>query len=225
MSATGLAARLAGLTPAPESPAARPRVRLLEAPPRQACRSLTRTVREPAGRSVASRQWVRLPVACPEGEKAARLLRALDRAYLSWIERTTAGTVGVTVSPDGGARAAIVPFGPTGLVLAPPVLELGGPAATPGARDPRGGSILRPILEGCLVARTGGRIGVLLQPSALGPFETLVAVDLLGFWPLLRELGWPGRLVYRRTQARVHERLSRSYLRHTAAPLVLAAAR
>lgn len=132
----------------------------------------------------------------PEDEEAA--LRLMDRLYYGWIPRLTGGAVEMIEGEDGGLRARIVPIGPVGLALGPPRLSKG--------------LIERPVLSGWLVRATSGTLGQELRAHEDG---VEIAVRLQGFAPRLFLL--PHEL-YDMTQARVHRRLSRAYLRHDVAP-------
>jgi hypothetical protein len=132
----------------------------------------------------------------PEDEEAA--LRLMDRLYYAWIPRLTGGTVEMVEGKDGGLRARVVPIGPVGLALGPPRLSKG--------------RIERPVLSGWLVAAGSGSLGQELVGREDG---VEIAVSLQGFKPRLFLL--PHEL-HDMTQARMHRRLSRAYLRHDVAP-------
>jgi hypothetical protein len=155
---------------------------------------------------VFSQQWLFVPGGVVPVDLPG-FLRAIDRAYYGWIERTTGGTVEIVPRQGGGLVARVVPIGPVGLRL--------GPAHV--AVSESRGETARPILSGVLVAAESGELGQGIQAV---PGGAVVWVDLRRFRPRLLGCGAPGRYLYARGQAVVHRRLSNAFLRHDVAPRI-----
>lgn len=156
-----------------------------------------------------------LPVARYRELWKAENLERLARAYWAHLTRVSRGLIRVVYEPD--ARVVVL------VSRRLPLLRFAKPDYT---TDAEGGSVTWRIERGLLVAKRGRNSGMLRitvrRSDSASPAEDAalrVRTEVSNFYPFIRGDGWFARVgtrVYSATQLRIHEFVTKGFLRSLA---------